>query len=57
MNELGPFTLNSPDIGSIFLENNLEDKKVTNEKINNILMSSVLYEIKCLSKFQETVEN
>lgn len=57
MNELGPFTLNSPDIGSIFLENNLEDKKVTNEKINNILMSSVLYEINCLSKFQETVEN
>lgn len=45
MNELGPFTLNSPDIGSIFLENNLEGKKVTNEKNNNILMSSILYEI------------
>ena len=57
MNELAPFKQNTLDIGIFLEEANQEGEKVTNEVNNNILMSSILYEIKSFRKFQETVES
>ena len=57
-NELAPFTVDTPDIGSIVLEEpNLEGEKVTIAGNNNTLMSNILYEIKSFRKFQEIVES